>query len=226
MSCTGRASRPSKQPAMIEEDVHELPEHVVERLDELLATNGSSIPRGSSSHSAPVPGEARSSGTRARARPPAPGVAGGPKPMTMSSGSASSATGPRASAFAARPSAGSARLPTMTGCTNSTATCRASDQAAGVVAHREQTPAAGEALGHAVTQRAMRLGLAREELPRPPRRGRAAARRGARPHDGCGRVAHAGAPAFARAGSAASHSRKASTPSPVRALTSMRCARG
>ena len=115
------------------------------------------------------------------------------------------------------PSAGSARLPTITGWTNSTATWRASERAAGDRAEREQPPAAREALGHRVAEPREPLGLGARRsavglgaLGEQRVDGRASRRR----------VTPARPPL---AGSATSQSRNASTPSPVRALTSMRC---
>ena len=94
----------------------------------------------------------------ARRRRPAP------KAIAMSSGAreqrdlaASSPPSP------ASPIAGSARLPTITGCTNSTATWRASERAAGRAAERDQPPAAREPLGHQVAQARQPLGLGVEE---------------------------------------------------------------
>ena len=72
---------------------------------------------------------------------------------------AARATRPRA----VRPSAGSARLPTITGCTNSTATWRTSDRACGEQPKRQQAPAAGEALGQRWQSVAVRSACVREE---------------------------------------------------------------
>ena len=116
-------------------------------------------------------------------------------------------------------SAGSARLPTITGCTNSTATWRASERVGRRRAEREQPPAAREALRH----RGGRAARARSASAAKKRsfasRARASSAR-------CGRRAVAAVRsrrgAAAAAGSPASQSRSSSTPSPVRALTS-RC---
>ena len=184
------------------------------------ATNGSSL-GGTNPHSAPTRARRRPSGSRARApaaarRAPRLAVLGPERRSrcrrARRPGPAARSSGPPSPA---RPMAGSARLPTITGCTNSTATWRTSERAAGERAQRDQPPAAGEALGHAVAQArdALRLG-AEERLPRAARRrssGRVARRR----------RRHAGAPRAPAAGSSASQSRNASTPSPVRALTSM-----
>ena len=167
MSCTAPAVAALEQAAVLEEHVHELPQHVVERLDQLLARRTGRRVGGANSHSAPRPARTRSSGSRARARAPArrpSRTSSSPNAITMSLGSASSsscaASGPPSPASA---SAGSARLPTITGWTNSTATWRASERAAGVRAEREQPPAAREALGHRVAQPRDPLGLGGEE---------------------------------------------------------------
>ena len=82
----------------------------------------------------------------------------------MSSGEASSATcaasGPPSPAS---PTAGSARLPTITGWTNSTATWRASERAAGEAPSGDQPAAAREALRHPVAEPRDAVGLGGEE---------------------------------------------------------------
>ncbi len=75
----------------------------------------------------------------------------------MSSGS------PNSSTLAAEPpsgstSAGRARFPTMTGCTNSTTTCAAS-AAATAGAHRDQPPTSVEPLRHRLARRGQYLGV-------------------------------------------------------------------
>ena len=124
--------------------------------------------------------------------------------ITMSSGSASSASDSAVSA-----SAGSARLPTITGCTNSTATWCASDQPAGEPPTASSRPPRAKRAAISPHSRASRSASAANHDAFASRR----RRRRAPPSGGDRR----------RAGSAASHSRNASTPSPVRALTSIRC---
>ena len=79
---------------------------------------------------------------RSRATPIAEATSGSPpKPIAMSSGSASRWTCRRSDPLsAARPIAGSARLPTITGCTNSTAMWRTSERAAGVLPNATSRP--------------------------------------------------------------------------------------
>ena len=158
-----------EQPAVLEEDVDELPEHVIERLDELLAD----IAVVGRAARIPTPRPAarrRPSGSRARARSRAPGglaASSSPAPnaIAMSSPPRSARPGrARSPPSPASPIAGSARLPTITGWTNSTATCRASERAAADVPERDQPAAAGEALGHQVAETREPLGLLGEEL--------------------------------------------------------------
>ena len=117
------------------------------------------------------------------------------------------------------PSAGSARLPTITGCTNSTATWRTSERSAAEAPNAISRPpranrsamrwqSSRDALALGGEEALVGVGAEIQQRPQPVDRGM---RRGV----------HAGAPA--RSGRRASHSRSASTPSPVRALTS-RCA--
>ncbi len=145
----------------------------------------------------------------------------------MSSSRATSSTcSARSPPSSTSASAGSARLPTITGCTNSTATWRASERAPGDAPKREQPPAAREALGHRVTQARKALGVLGEELAvglRAPRQ-RQLQVRGERVLS-CG-LRQASAPSRARDAICTSQSRHASMPSPVRALTSMRSASG
>ena len=78
-----------EQPPVLEEHVHELPQHVVEGLDELLVDEGVLV-GGTSSHSAPSAENAtvrHPSGGRQRSRRPARGPSRrSPKAITMSSG--------------------------------------------------------------------------------------------------------------------------------------------
>ena len=84
----------------------------------------------------------------------------------MSSGEASSATcaasGPPSPAS---PTAGSARLPTITGWTNSTATWPGVRARRRGGAERDEPAAAREALGHPVAEAGDPVGLGREEAP-------------------------------------------------------------
>ena len=116
------------QLAMLEEDVHRLPERVVQDLDDLLVHER--IRSGGRDRVGCPPRRAgRTSSRRESARGRersdlTSSPSGGPKPMTMSSGRTSvSSQGPNSTL---RSSAGSARLPTITGWTNSTETCWAS----------------------------------------------------------------------------------------------------
>ena len=125
---------------MVEEDVHELPEHVVERLDELLADRRVGRRRlelplgaGGREREREAAALARDAATRAARAPPS---RRSPRPHRSRSrcrrARPAARPGPPGSPPSpARPMAGSARLPTITGCTNSTATCRASERAAG-----------------------------------------------------------------------------------------------
>ena len=117
---------PGEQAAVLEEDVRELPDDVVEGLDELLAD----VRIGRGRLDLPLRAERREGHRQRPARPrggqrrrSSGASAASPKASTTSSARASSATspasGPRSPSSA---SAGSARLPTITGCTNSTAT--------------------------------------------------------------------------------------------------------
>ena len=83
---------PLEQAAVVEEHVHELPEHVVERLHQLLADRAGPSPGGANSHSAPAGAKAsvrqprsRASASAAAASPPSSPA---PKAIAMSSGSA------------------------------------------------------------------------------------------------------------------------------------------
>ena len=77
------------------------------------------------------------------------------KAMTMSSGPASSA----ASSALSNAIAGSARLPTITGWTNSTATWRASDRAAGEPPIASSRPPRAKRSDHLVAEAADAVGL-------------------------------------------------------------------
>ena len=101
----------------------------------------------------------------------------------------------------ASPIAGSARLPTITGCTNSTATWRASERADGVAPAAISRPPAAKRSAIAWHSRAIRSASASKKR-------RAAALR----------AAAALTPARAP-GACSSHARNSSTPSPVRALS-------
>ena len=194
MSCTGPRLAPSQQPAVLEEHVARAPrargravsasswrdERIVARRHERplgarparTRPSGSPRPRASGQRREPR----RRRRTRSRCRP------------ASATSSACASSGPPS---LASPSAGSARLPTITGWTNSTATWRTSERACGVAAERQQPPAAREALGHPVAQPRDAVGLGARRSARSPRlRARAAARR---PASVGGAVRHAGA---------------------------------
>ena len=116
-----------QQAAVVEEHVDQLPEHVVGGLDHLLADERVLAGTGNS-HSAPEAAKASVRQPRRRAEASAsatssPPGSSAPKAIAMSSGSAISSTcatsGPPSRES---PIAGSARLPTITGWTNSTVT--------------------------------------------------------------------------------------------------------
>ena len=115
------------------------------------------------------------------------------------------------------PSAGSARLPTITGWTNSTATWRTSERRGGRAPSGDQSPAAGEPLGHPVAEAGdpLRVGARRtrhrracgalEQRPAAAARVRARGRRGShdRRHPRCAparRATRAGRPRPRRCG--------------------------
>ncbi len=82
-----------EQAAVVEEDVHQLPEHVVERLDQLLAHEGVGgrwleVPLGGASFE----GDRHAAAIARLARGQTASAASAPKPMTMSSGSATRST--------------------------------------------------------------------------------------------------------------------------------------
>ena len=127
MHPAGVAAR--EQAAVLEEDVDQLPQQVVGGLDQLLAHARVGHgrlelplrPRRLEGHR-----QAAARPRRRRVRPP-------PKVITMSSGSAVSSSSVASEPLSpVSPSAGSARLPTITGWTNSTATWRASERLWGV----------------------------------------------------------------------------------------------
>ena len=128
-------------------------------------TNGSSA-GGSNSHSAP---RVREGDREAAALPREPQRLRNlrrpaPKAIAMSSGSAIRSTwassGPPS---CASPIAGSARLPTITGCTNSTATWRTSERAAGEPPNATSRPPRAKRSAIRWHSRAMPLGLLLEE---------------------------------------------------------------
>ena len=135
-----------------------------------------------------------------------PGGASPSNASTMSSGRAISAT----SSARSKASAGSARFPTITGWTNSTATCRASDRAAGDSPTASSLPAGKEPVRHLRAE-------TRDVSASAAKNARLASVRAARRSAA---ACHAGAPALVV--SATSQSRTSSIPSPVRALTSIR----
>ena len=184
----------------VEEDVHELPQQVVVGLHELLADERVAHRRHRRADL-----EAALSGTAASSAS---------NTSTMSSGPASSAS----SSGLVNPIAGSARLPTITGWTNSTATWRASERAAGEAPSATSRPPRAKRSAIAVAEprdagrpRRRRSAGSRRCAPRAaPRACRSSPRRGS---------SRRARPARERR---TSQSRSSSTPSPVRALTSMR----
>ena len=133
---------PLEQAAMVKEHVDELPQNVVGGLHELLGDE----PVVGVRHELPFrPHRANAivSVPSARARANAVSTAE-PRPsnaIRMSSGPASVATfAATSSASPVSATAGSARLPTITGWTNSTATWRASERAAGLHPHAISRP--------------------------------------------------------------------------------------
>ena len=122
---------------------------------------------------------------------------------------------PQRPALGGSPIAGSARLPTITGCTNSTATWRTSERRRGE-ARAPPAPAAREALGHRVAQPRDRSASAAKK------RSLASVRHASSSVDApvAPRRPHAGTPPARGAARRASRGTP-STPSPVRALTSM-----
>ena len=162
----------------------------------------------------------------ASARAASPPSSSAPNAIAMSSGSASSSTcAPRSPPSPASPIAGSARLPTITGMDEldrDVAGVRARRRRA---PERDQPPAAGEALGHQVAQPREPLGLARRRTARSPRCARSSSACEALGADRRRAPPLTPRPPRARR-SADSHSRHASTPSPVRALTTIRSTSG
>ena len=171
MSWTGARLAALEQAAMVEEHVDQLPEHVVERLDQLLARRTGRRSAGSNSHSAPARREGdRQAAPLARAAP-APRSSrrrrprSAPKAIAMSSGSAHQRRPERRAGPPRRRGrcAGRARLPTITGCTNSTATWRTSERAAGERPRATRRPPRAKRSAIRWQQRGEPLGLRREE---------------------------------------------------------------
>ena len=136
MSCTGERVRPGEQPAVLEEDVHELPQHVVGGLGQLLRDErvvgrrhehplGVDAARRRRSGSPPAARRHRRLDLRARRRTPSRCRRAGRAARRRATST---------------PSAGSARLPTMTGWTNSTATWRTSERSASVPPNATSRP--------------------------------------------------------------------------------------
>ena len=182
-----------EQAAVLEEHVHELPEHVVERLDQLLA-DGRVVARRRELPLRAGARRRRSSGSRARGRARVAAPISAARRRSRSrcrrARATSSASRSSAAASATTPIAGSARLPTITGWTNSTATWRTSRARAGRASERDEPPAAPRS-ARPCGGRAARG--ARPRLRRTPAlarvRSASAARRGRRTPSGAG--AHA-----------------------------------
>ena len=212
---------------MLEEHVHELPQHVVERLDELLADVGIrarrlELPLGADRR------RTRSSGTRARARARPPerprrrprSVAERDHDVLLAREQPSCAA--ELAALAREGDRGQRALADDHGVhelDRDVARVRARRRRG---AQRDQPPAAREALGHAVAEPREPLGLGREEraLASVRRASSCSRRRRARRGSVGERARQASASSRAR-GDATSQSRHASMPSPVRALTSI-----
>ena len=179
------------------------------------------------------PARTRSSGSRARgrARPRAPPRRRPRRRRTRSRCRRARASSASCAASSppspARPIAGSARLPTITGWTNSTATWRASERAAGERPNATSRPPRAKRSAIRWHRRASRSASSVEELAVGLRCAARAAPAGARPGIAGERPPRSCGRPRSRVGErAASHSRHASTPSPVRALTSIRSTSG
>ena len=194
-----RAREPSQ---VLEEHVHELPQHVVEPSRRAPGARTGRPPGGSNSHSRPAEPIVRQPRHAPRRRR---------SPRRRALGAA-----PRQVARARRPRAGSARLPTITGWTNSTATWCASDQACGEPPTASSRPPATKRSASARHRRAS--GSASAAKKRSP-----ASRRRASSSSTAARRATSDRHAATRSPGRdlRSQSRHCSTPSPVRALTSM-----
>ncbi len=146
-----------EQAAVVEEDVDQLPEHVVEGLDQLLADERVLRLRLEAPLARPRP-RSRSSSRRARGRARARRRPAHRPPRRGRSRSRcrSPRSPPRPDAAGLRPPR-SARSPEAPACrrspgwTNSTETWRASERAAGEPPERDQLAAGREPLGHSVT---------------------------------------------------------------------------
>ena len=157
----GRA--PLQQAAVVEEHVHQLPEHVVEGLGQLLAHERV----GAGGHD--VPGRAGRAHGDGQAAPPRGAREGLPRVRVgrVAADAHGDVLRPRR-AGRARPRApgsvsaiaGRARLPTITGCTNSTATWRASERAPGVAPSAIRRPPRAKRSAIAWQRRAIRAASA------------------------------------------------------------------
>ena len=145
----GGAMQAREQPAVLEEDVHELPEDVVGGLDLLLAR--ADHPVGTrSSYSAPTAANAIVSAPAARdARTAALDL----RARAERHRDVVGADEQRPHSAHGHAERGQCALPTMTGWTNSTATWRTSLTSRRRRAERDEPPAAREALGHHVAER-------------------------------------------------------------------------
>lgn len=127
---------------VLEVHMHRLPEHVVQNLEDLLADERILV-RQREGIVSRLPRQRKGEGPRSRASRNARSTISSPlgneKPMTMSSGR--SITDRWGSKSGPTSSAGKARLPTMTGCTNSTETCWASVAAEPLPKARSRPPA-------------------------------------------------------------------------------------
>ena len=163
-SCTVPVGAALEQAAVVEEDVHQLPQHVVEGLDQLLARRTGRRSAARTSHSASACG---TEADRQAAAPPAPS---GPRPRR------------RRRRSRCRRARRSAPCPTHRRQPDRRQRALADDHGMdeldrdvahvgarrGRAAERDQAPAARETLRHAVAQPRDPLGLALEEAPRWP----------------------------------------------------------
>ena len=221
----------SEQAAVLEEDVHQLPQHVVEGLDKLLAdvaviARGLELPlraeRRESDRQASAPAGERHRPERSRPpRRPSRQTRSRCRPRARAG-----RVGRRLAARSRQADRGQRALADDHGVDEldrDVVRVRARRRRG---AEREQPTAAREALGHPVAEAREALGLPREEQAvglRTPLQQRVEVYR--QRALGGGRVGggrcQAGAPSRERAATPASQSRHASTPSPVRALRSI-----
>ena len=150
-----RLGRGAEQTRVLEAHVGQLPQHVVPQHQPAVVGRGAGgvvVDPDADGRRGGRPGGGQCRSTRRRA--PRPATGGRPQPRSATSPSAtttSDITRPRRGAqrgdrgsAPAMLTAGSARLPTITGCTNSTATCRPWSGQSGARHHRVAPPRTGE----------------------------------------------------------------------------------